>query len=175
MMAAASLRHPGAARVPRRLARQAGGALTFWVELDSSRELFDACSAAAMRHPGQAILFRVAGLELERAALHFVEDGLDHRMIRYGEPVRFDAPCILIAAHMMLGWQGGRPVPHAHGCVASHEGDVFGGHLSPGTCFLRRDRPAQAHMTVLAGCALVPQPDEETGFRLLSPCEAEVH
>ena len=167
--------HPGRATVPRRLAEPGRAANSFWVDLSDEPELFAACRSAAMAFRRQAIVIRLAGLDLSRAALHVIEEGDAGRMVRYGAPIRFDAPCTLIAAHMTVGWDGDTPLPHAHGYVSTSDGRVIGGHLAPGLCWFGwRGGPIEAHMTVLAGCALVPVADEETGFRLLSPQAQEV-
>jgi hypothetical protein len=170
-------RHPGPALAPRRLAAEGAAVASYWVDLAAiGEELFAACEAAALPFEGDAVLFRFSAVELASAALHFIEDGLEDRMIRYGEPLRLDTPTMLVAGHMTVGWDGSRPLPHAHGYVAAGDGRVLGGHLSPGLCMLATDgRRIEALMTVVEGCGLVPQSDDETGFRLLSPAPRRAH
>jgi predicted DNA-binding protein with PD1-like motif len=168
--------HPGPARVPRRVAAPGAEIASFWVDLTPGEELFRECKLVAEQFSGDAVLFRFSAVELDGLALHFVEDGAADQMVRYGEPLRITSPAMLVAAHMTVGWDHGRPLPHAHGYVATSDGKVLGGHLSPGTCILStKGSRAQALLTVVKGCGLFPEADGETGFRLLSPGVKELH
>ncbi|MBA3771547.1 MAG: hypothetical protein H0X13_03380 [Ramlibacter sp.] len=173
-MTALAAVHPGPAQYPRRQCLQAPASQSFLVQLAGPGELFDACSRVARRFCGHSMMFSLCGIELAEAALHVPEDDpLGARMVRYAAAIEIPPGSLLVSAQVMVGWDGRRPVLHAHGYVALPQGGLLGGHLSPNRCHFRsRGSHVRGRLTVASGADLAPVLDEETGFRLLTPIPA---
>ena len=163
--------HPGAALWPRRIACQAHRLRSFVAMIEAGEELFAFARRVTSSLDGHAAMLNFSAVPLHRAALHVPQaDPTRQQIMRYGPAAVFDEACELVGGQMSVGITAEGPVLHCHGHLRLRSGELFGGHLAPGGCFVSPTaRSVAVQCTVLEGVRLEPVFDTETGFSLLSP------
>lgn len=115
--------------------------------VDPVESLLDAC-----KEHGWTAAFVVSAVgSLEQASLRFAAQP---------EPAQIAGPLELVSLSGTLSLDG----PHLHACVSDAQGNVFGGHLRPGS---KVRTTAEILVAVLPEVVFRRRPDPRTGAREL--------
>jgi predicted DNA-binding protein with PD1-like motif len=115
--------------------------------VDPVESLLDAC-----KENGWTAAFVVSAVgSLDKATLRFAAQP---------EPTQIVGPLELVSLSGTLSLDG----PHLHASVSDAQGNVFGGHLRPGS---KIRTTAEILVTVLPDVVFRRRPDPRTGFREL--------
>ena len=165
-----TLKQPGPALEPRRLAVPATAARELRVTLHDGEELhaglIAALTAAGVRH---------AAIQLDGGGFARMDyltgqpDASGARLATYGAPTHLAGPVTLVGANAILGArEDGQPILHCHAVVVDRAGGLHGGHLPPGACVAGAEG-LSGWVTVLAEGGFAVAYDAETNYPIFQP------
>ncbi len=129
---------------------------TFMGQLPSGADLYDSILKICTAEDIKIGKITALGAVSQAAVAYYDQKGKDYK------PIKFEKHLEILNCTGNVSLKDGKPFVHMHATFADEKGEVFGGHLTPGTTAFA----CEVTIEELEGKALDRRPDEQTGLNL---------